>query len=56
MINHTIPMRYKPNFALEVLKRVANRAIFAKTKRGEAEEFAGLLLKFFESEIKQKKS
>jgi len=54
MLNHTIPIRHKPKFALEVLKRVANRAIIAKTKRGEAEEFAGMLLNFFESEMIQK--
>lgn len=52
MLNHTVPIRYKPKFALEVLNRVAMRAIFAKTKRGEAEECAGLLLSFFEAEAK----
>lgn len=49
MLNHTIPIRHKPKFTLEVLNRVANNAIIAKIKRGEAAEFAGLLLKFFDS-------
>jgi hypothetical protein len=52
MLNHTIPIRYKPEFVLEVLKRVADHAIIAKTKRGEAGKFADFLLKFIDSELK----
>ena len=53
MLKHTIPIRYKPEFALEVLNRAVDRAIIAKTKRGEAEFFAGFLLEFFESAVSE---
>lgn len=56
MMNHSISLRRKPEFVLEVLNKVADRAIIAKTRRGEAKEFAGRLLEFFESEISRKKA
>ena len=51
IISHTIPIRYNPKFALNVLNKVANRAIIAKSKRGEARMFADLLLNFFENKV-----
>ncbi len=51
IIPHTIPIRYNPKFALNVLNKVANRAIIAKSKRGEARMFADLLLNFFENKV-----
>lgn len=48
ILPHTIPIRIKPEFTLKVLNNVMNRAIISKTKRGEAERFADLLLGFFE--------
>ncbi len=37
ILQHTIPIRLKPEFVLNVLKKTSSRAIIAKTKRGEAE-------------------
>ena len=47
---HTIPIRFNPKFSLQVLNKVANRAIIAKSKRGDAKDVINLLLKFFETE------
>ena len=49
ILKHTLPIRNKPEFVLEILNKVARRAIIIKTIRGEADEFAELLLKYFES-------
>jgi hypothetical protein len=51
IISHTIPIRYNPEFALKVLNKVARRAIICKSQRGEAGEFADLLLDFFETKV-----
>jgi len=51
IISHTIPIRYNPNFSLKVLNKVARRAIICKSQRGEAGEFADLLLDFFETKV-----
>jgi hypothetical protein len=51
IISHTIPIRYNPKFSLRVLNKVARRAIICKSRRGEAEEFADLLLDFFETKV-----
>lgn len=48
IIGQTIPIRNNPAFVLQVLYKLVNRAIIAKSKRGEAEKFADLLLDFFE--------
>lgn len=49
IIPHTISIRNNTKFALKVLKKATDRAIIVKSKRGEAVEFADLLLKFVES-------
>lgn len=52
LLAHTIPVRYKPQFSLQVLNKLTNRAIIAKSKRGEAQIFVDLLLKFYETIVK----
>lgn len=52
ILPHTIPIRNKPEFVLEVLNKLANRAIIVKTVRGEAPAFAETLLGYFESQTK----
>jgi hypothetical protein len=49
ILQHTIPIRFKPEFVLKVLKKTSSRAIIAKSKRGEAEFTIPLLLKYFET-------
>lgn len=49
LIPHTIPIRSNPEFTLNVLKKIVNRAIISKTQRGEAEVFAEIILDFFET-------
>lgn len=51
MLSHTIPIRYNPKFSLEVLNKVSKHAIICKSQRGEAAEFADLLLYFFEAHV-----
>lgn len=51
ILAHTIPIRYNPKFSLEVLNKVAERAIICKSQRGEASEFVSLLINFFETEL-----
>lgn len=51
ILPHSIPVRFNPKFTLQVLNNLANRAIIAKSKRGEAEDVVNLLLKFFEAEV-----
>ncbi len=48
MLAHAIPARRAPKFTLEVLNKVASRAIIAKCQRGEAGEFAEFLIDFIE--------
>lgn len=52
ILPHTIPIRHNPKFSLEVLNKIANRVIIAKSKRGEAEKVVNLLFKFIENETK----
>lgn len=52
IIPHTLPIRNKPKFVLEVLNKLTDRAIIIRTVRGEAAEFAETLLGYFESAIK----
>lgn len=51
ILSHTIPIRYNPKFSLEVLNKVSKRAIICKSQRGDASDFASLLLNFFESNV-----
>ena len=49
IIPHTMPITNKPKETLNVLNNLASRAIIVKTVRGEADEFAEILLNYFES-------
>ncbi|CAN5720265.1 hypothetical protein BH20ACI4_BH20ACI4_00290 [soil metagenome] len=49
ILQHTIPIRFKPDFVLKVLKKTASRAIIAKSKRGDAKVLIPLILKYFEA-------
>ena len=51
IILQTISVRVNPKFVLQVLNKVVNSAIIAKSKRGEAQQFADLLLDYFEEKI-----
>ena len=52
IIPHTLPIRNKPKFVLEVLNKLTDRAIIIRTVRGEAAVFAETLLGYFESKTK----
>jgi len=49
MIPNVISMRINPKFTLQVLNIIANRAIIAKSKRGDSLQAAKFLLKFLET-------
>lgn len=49
ILEHVVPIRYNPKFSIEVLNQVANRAIIAKTLRGDVLKSVDLILDFFES-------
>lgn len=56
IIRQTIPIRINPKFTLQVLNKVVENAIIAKSKRGDADKFADLLLAYFEKKIVSHKS
>lgn len=49
MLSQTIPIRYKPEFALEILKKVTANAIILKSVRPDAVKFAKILLEFIDN-------
>ena len=51
LLPHTLPIRNNPRFVLDVLNKLINRAIIVRTLRGEAADFAGSLLDYFELHI-----
>ncbi|MEJ7860031.1 MAG: hypothetical protein WKF90_00205 [Pyrinomonadaceae bacterium] len=51
ILPHTISIRNDTKLALNVLNKIASRAIIAKSKRGEAKEFVDLLINFFENHV-----
>lgn len=51
LINNTVPIRNRPEQSLKVLNKLANRAYSYKTKRGEAERFAGKLYELCKNEL-----
>lgn len=51
ILPHTVPVRYNPEFTLKVLNEAANRAIIAKSFRGDVEKFADTILNFFETNV-----
>jgi hypothetical protein len=46
MISHTIPIRYAPEFSLDVLTKVTSGAIITKSFRNDAKDFARKFLEF----------
>lgn len=46
MLPHIASTRFNPEFTLKVLHKLTNRAIIAKSKRGEAKQFVISLLKY----------
>lgn len=48
LIPHTIPITNNPEFSLDVLNKVVNRALISKSDRGEADVFADIVLEHFE--------
>ncbi|MGB7067870.1 MAG: hypothetical protein WBD22_00055 [Pyrinomonadaceae bacterium] len=52
IMEHTIPIRHDPRFALRVLSKVAAGAVTIRTNRGEAAKFADTIIEYFESTIK----
>lgn len=52
ILQHTIPIRNKPEFVLKVLKKTISRAIIAKSKRDSAHTFAPIILEYIESAFK----
>jgi hypothetical protein len=49
ILEHVVPIRHNPEFSIKVLNQVANRAIIAKTLRGDVSKSVDLILDFFES-------
>jgi hypothetical protein len=49
MLSQTIPIRYAPEFSLEVLKKVATSAIIVKSPRSDAVAFAKFFLDFVDN-------
>jgi hypothetical protein len=49
VISQTIPIRYAPEFSLNVLKKITTSAILLKCPRNEAREFARLFLDFVDN-------
>ena len=49
ILAHAVAARRNPKFVLEILNKISTRAIIAKCKRGEAEDFAELLIEFLET-------
>jgi hypothetical protein len=49
MVSQTIPIRQNPEFAIEVLRKVASGAIIAKGDRDDASNFAGIFLDFVDN-------
>ena len=52
ILQHTIPIRNKPEFVLKVLKKMVGRAIIAKSERGAAQEFAPFFLEYLKTTLK----
>ncbi len=51
VIQNTIPIRQNPQFTLEVLNKVADEALFVKSKRGDVSKSADLILKFIDDNL-----
>lgn len=51
ILPHTVPIRFNPQFTLNVLNKAASRAIIVRSQRGEAKLFARLVLQFFNENV-----
>lgn len=51
IIPHTIPLQKNVEFSLGVLKNSLSNAIIAKSPRGDSEQFAKIILSFFENQV-----
>ena len=51
VIPHTIPIRSNPEFSMGVLGIALSNAVFVKSPRGEAAEFAKIILSFFDEVV-----
>jgi len=51
MLSHTIPIRYKPEFSLQVLKKVTANAIILKSFRPDAAEFSEMFLEIVDNKV-----
>ena len=49
MLPHTMPLRHRPDFTLQVLNKIASHAIIASGPRGSAEGFAKILFNFIDN-------
>jgi hypothetical protein len=49
MIRHTIPFTREPGYSLKVLNTALNRAIIVRSPRGDAGEFARIILDFIDN-------
>jgi hypothetical protein len=49
LLRHTLTTRENPKFTLKVLNLIAKRAIIAKSKRGDASEFAKTVINYLKS-------
>lgn len=49
IIKNTLPIRNDPNFVLNVLTQMTNRAVIVKSRRGDVEKSADSIIDFFES-------
>lgn len=49
LLQHTLTTRENPKFTLKVLNLIAKRAIIAKSKRGDASEFAKTVINYLKS-------
>ncbi|HRH43000.1 MAG TPA: hypothetical protein PKY82_15330, partial [Pyrinomonadaceae bacterium] len=50
LLANTIPIRQQPQLSLNVLNKLAGQSIMIKSKRGEAQKLAKVILKFLEQE------
>lgn len=51
IIKNSVSIRNNPNFVLEVLNKMANRAVIVRSRRGDVSKFADLILDFYETNI-----
>lgn len=50
-VPHTVPLRANPGFSLAVISKALENAVVVKSPRGEAAEFAKIILSFFDDVV-----